>query len=387
MKKISILGSTGSIGTQALQIVDMHKENFCVIALCANNNFDLLREQIIKYKPKFACLNNDILNKKLALEFKNSATKIIEDVNRNEIIASIEEVDTVLVALVGLSGLLPTISAINACKTIALANKETLVSGGNIIMNLAKKRGVTIYPVDSEHSAIFQCLHCGNKNEVDSLILTASGGAFRDKTYEELKTVTSEQALVHPNWNMGAKVTVDSATLLNKGLEVIEAMHLFNVPIDNIEVVIHKESIIHSMVRYVDNSIIAQLSYPTMMIPIQLALTYPNRIKSPTPPIDFASLKLLTFDKYDKKKFPCLDIAFQAAKVGGNATTVLNTSDEILVSLFLSNKIAFLDIPYYIQYALDRIEYKTVSCVEDILETDIKTKELLHSIRGGKCSF
>ena len=346
MKRLTILGSTGSIGRQALEVVDAYENKFEVVGLCCNSN-KLIIEQINKYSPKFVA----VLDCDLANEIKSSFPNIQVFIGEEGICKLAEiKVDVLLNALVGISGLKPTIKAINAGNTIALANKETLVAGGELVMPLAKEKGVEILPVDSEHSAIWQCI--GEKN-LSKILLTASGGAFRDWTKSQLEDAKARDALKHPNWDMGAKVTIDSATLMNKGLEIIEAMHLFGVDVDDIKVLVHRQSVVHSMVEYADGSVIAQMSYPDMRLPIQIALLYPERGDYAFQKYDFIG-KSLTFEDADEDRFPCLAIAKYCAKEKGIAPLIMNASNEILVKAYLDNKIKFYDIPYYIRLALDK---------------------------------
>lgn len=344
MKEICILGSTGSIGTQALEVVDKYPDKFKVKALSCNSNV-LIKEQIQKYMPEYVSVCDSELADDLEKNFPDLTV-----LRGYEGICELadKKYDLLLNALVGISGLKPTLRAIKAHTTIALANKETLVAGGDIVMPLAKQEGVDILPVDSEHSAIWQSLTAKN---VSRLLLTASGGAFRDKSKEELKSAKAADALKHPNWDMGAKVTIDSATLMNKGLEIIEAMHLFGVDSDDIKVLVHRQSVVHSMVEYADGSVIAQLSYPDMRLPIQIAMLYPERGDYAFKKYDFVG-KSLTFEDADEDRFPCLRIAKYCAKERGLAPVIMNGANEVLVKAYLDNKIGFYDIPYFIEKAL-----------------------------------
>ncbi len=374
INKISILGSTGSIGTQALDVV--RNLGLKVEALAANSNIKLLESQIREFKPSVvAVFNKDAaedLKKNIAdldVEVKSSMDGLCE-------IASIDSVDLVLNSVVGMVGLLPTLSAIKAKKNIALANKETLVAGGQIVMREAKNNNVKIFPVDSEHSAIFQCLQGAPKNNsLKSIILTASGGPFFSKDYEFLKNVTPAQALKHPNWDMGAKITIDSASMMNKGLEIIEAAWLFDMPIDNIDVVVHRESIIHSLIEYNDNSIIAQLGLPDMRIPIQYAITYPNRYPSPVKRLDLSEIMNLSFYKPDYENFTCLNACKKAFNIGGTSPAIANAANEEAVKLFLSNKISFLDIGNLVNDAIDNCASSEIKFVDDILNADKLARE------------
>ena len=374
INKISILGSTGSIGTQALDVV--RNLGLKVEALAANSNIKLLESQIREFKPSVvAVFNKDAaedLKKNIAdldVEVKSSMDGLCE-------IASIDSVDLVLNSVVGMVGLLPTLSAIRAKKNIALANKETLVAGGQIVMREAKNNNVKIFPVDSEHSAIFQCLQGAPKNNsLKSIILTASGGPFFGKDYEFLKNVTPAQALKHPNWDMGAKITIDSASMMNKGLEIIEAAWLFDMPIDNIDVVVHRESIIHSLIEYNDNSIIAQLGLPDMRIPIQYAITYPNRYPSPVKRLDLSEIMNLSFYKPDYENFTCLNACKKAFNIGGTSPAIANAANEEAVKLFLNNKISFLDIGNLVNDAIDNCASSEIKSVDDILNADKLARE------------
>ena len=344
MKEICILGSTGSIGTQALEVVDKYPDKFKVKALSCNSNV-LIKEQIRKYMPEYAAVCDAELADDLEKNFPDlTVLRGCEGICE----LADKKYDLLLNALVGISGLKPTLIAIKAHTTIALANKETLVAGGDIVMPLAKQEGVDILPVDSEHSAIWQSLTAKN---VSRLLLTASGGAFRDKSKEELKSAKAADALKHPNWDMGAKVTIDSATLMNKGLEIIEAMHLFGVDSEDIKVLVHRQSVVHSMVEYADGSVIAQLSYPDMRLPIQIAMLYPERGDYAFKKYDFVG-KSLTFEDADEDRFPCLRIAKYCAKERGLAPVIMNGANEVLVKAYLDNKIGFYDIPYFIEKAL-----------------------------------
>lgn len=344
MKEICILGSTGSIGTQALEVVDKYPDKFKVKALSCNSNV-LIKEQIRKYMPEYAAVCDAELADDLEKNFPDlTVLRGCEGICE----LADKKYDLLLNALVGISGLKPTLRAIKAHTTIALANKETLVAGGDIVMPLAKQEGVDILPVDSEHSAIWQSLTAKN---VSRLLLTASGGAFRDKSKEELKSAKAADALKHPNWDMGAKVTIDSATLMNKGLEIIEAMHLFGVDSEDIKVLVHRQSVVHSMVEYADGSVIAQLSYPDMRLPIQIAMLYPERGDYAFKKYDFVG-KSLAFEDADEDRFPCLRIAKYCAKERGLAPVIMNGANEVLVKAYLDNKIGFYDIPYFIEKAL-----------------------------------
>lgn len=374
INKISILGSTGSIGTQALDVV--RNLGLKVEALAANSNIKLLESQIREFKPSVVA----VFNKDAAEDLKKNIVDLDVEVKSSMDglceIASIDSVDLVLNSVVGMVGLLPTLSAIKAKKNIALANKETLVAGGQIVMREAKNNNVKIFPVDSEHSAIFQCLQGAPKNNsLKSIILTASGGPFFGKDYEFLKNVTPAQALKHPNWDMGAKITIDSASMMNKGLEIIEAAWLFDMPIDNIDVVVHRESIIHSLIEYNDNSIIAQLGLPDMRIPIQYAITYPNRYPSPVKRLDLSEIMNLSFYKPDYENFTCLNACKKAFNIGGTSPAIANAANEEAVKLFLNNKISFLDIGNLVNDAIDNCASSEIKSVDDILNADKLARE------------
>ncbi len=378
MKKISILGSTGSIGTQTIDIVRLNSD-VKVVGLSAHKNIDLLEKQIREFKPQVASIWEEDDAKLLKDRVKDIDVRIVFGMEGLIEIACINEADIIVTAVVGMIGIQPTIAAIKAKKNIALANKETLVCAGHIIMPLAREMNINIYPVDSEHSAIFQCLD--KNNPVKKILLTASGGPFRGFTKEELKNVTLEDALKHPNWSMGKKITIDSATMINKGLEIIEASHLFDVNIDDIEVVIQKESIIHSMVEFKDNGIIAQLGTPDMKLPISYALFYPERRYISETRVDFNTLSTINFSKPDPEVFEGLKMAISAGKRGGSAPTVLNAANEWAVDKFLNNKIKFTDIPYLIGMALDNHEFTKNPSIEDILYLEKWTEEFLERIK------
>ncbi len=373
MKHISVLGSTGSIGTQALEVIDLHEE-FKVCALCANTNTKLIEQQIRKYKPRLAAMMDEKAAAELKALVADTDTTVLSGIEGFCECASMTEADTVLTAVVGVCGLIPTIEAIRAKKTIALANKETLVAGGSIVMPLAKEYGVSILPVDSEHSAIFQSLQ-GYNNKIKKILLTASGGPFFGKTKEEIFDMRPEQALKHPNWSMGAKITIDSASMMNKGLEVIEAKWLFDVSPDDIEVLVHRQSIVHSMVQFEDNSVIAQMSVPDMRLPISYAFTYPQRFYCKTENPDFFEISKLTFEKPDFKTFECLSLAFEAIKRGGSLPCALNAANEVAVALFLQNQIRFGEISVLIKEVLSAYNVIDNPTLSDLLETDKAIRE------------
>ena len=369
IKNISILGSTGSIGTQALDVVD--KLNLNVVALTASKNIELLEQQVRKYKPQLAVVFDEEKAKFFKDNIKDTDTLVLSGMDGLVSAATIESAELVLNSVVGMVGLKPTIAAANAKKDIALANKETLVAGGRLVTDAVKCNGVKLLPVDSEHSAIFQCLQgIPNSKCLKKLILTASGGPFFGKTADELKNVTIEQALNHPNWSMGAKITVDSATMMNKGLEIIEASRLFDVTGENIDVVVHRESIIHSMIEYSDNSVIAQLGLPDMRIPIQYAVTYPERYPSPVGELNLSQIGKLTFFEPDYDTFKCLKTCKKALSMGGAATAIANGANEEANMLFRQGKISFLDIGELVSGAVDSIKNFEPKTVDDVLSAD-----------------
>ena len=378
MKKIAILGSTGSIGTQTLEVVRENKD-IEVLGLAAGNNIKLLERQIREFHPKMAAVWSEERAKELRENVKDLNIKILSGMEGLIELSVMEESEILVTAIVGMIGIRPTIEAIKAGKDIALANKETLVTAGHIIMPLAKEYQVAILPVDSEHSAIFQSLQGGQEKALHKILLTASGGPFRQKTREELLNIQVEDALKHPNWEMGRKITIDSSTLVNKGLEVIEAKWLFDVSLDQIEVVVHPQSIIHSMVEYVDGAIIAQLGTPDMKLPIQYALYYPERRFLPGDRLDFAALSKLTFEKPDMETFYGLRLAFEAGKEGGSLPTVFNAANELAVSKFLERKIKYLEIPEIIEHCMQA--HKTIAdpSVDEILQTEQEVYEQIES--------
>lgn len=367
-KNIAILGSTGSIGVQTLDVARNLGIGIC--ALTANTNIDLLESQSREFKPKLVSVGDASLALELEKRIKDLNIEVHYGLEGLKTAASIAEADTVVTSIVGVAGLIPTVEAIRHGKDIALANKETLVTAGSIVISEARKHGVSIFPVDSEHSAIFQCLAANRKQDVERLILTASGGPFRGKSLAELEKVTVAQALKHPNWNMGSKITIDSATLMNKGLEVIEARWLFDFTPDRIKVVVHPQSIIHSMVEYVDGSIIAQLGSPDMRIPIQLALTWPERAANEFSRLDLMKCGSLTFEEPDLNSFACLGLAFEAMDAGGTMPAVMNGANEAAVELFLKEKIGFCDIPRLINSAMQAHIVNSLPDLDDIIEVD-----------------
>lgn len=378
MKYISVLGSTGSIGTQTLDVVRKN-DDLKVAAVTAGSNIQLLAEQIREFKPLLACVGNGELAKELKLLTGDCDVKIVSGMEGLIEAAVIKEAEIVVTAIVGMIGIRPTIEAIKAGKDIALANKETLVTAGHIIMPLAKERRVRILPVDSEHSAIFQSLNGEPRAKIEKILLTASGGPFRGKTMEEMKTIRVEDALKHPNWSMGRKITVDSATMVNKGLEVMEAKWLFDVELSDVCVVVHPQSVIHSMVQFVDGGIMAQLGTPDMRLPIQYALYCPDRRFLDTKRLDFFELGSMTFEKPDPENFKGLALAYEAAKRGGNIPTAFNAANEKAVALFLDRKIGFLQIPQLIGFAMNETKYIENPSVEEILATESSVYELIES--------
>lgn len=382
-KQIAILGSTGSIGTQALEVIADNSNQFDVYAITANNQVDLLIKQARQYKPEVVVIANDVHYAKLKASLSDLPIKVFAGADAVAQVAAMEPLDIVLTAMVGYSGLKPTISAIKAGKKIALANKETLVVAGELICELAAQHNVSILPVDSEHSAIFQCLAGEGNNPIEKLILTASGGPFRSKSIGELEYVTSAQALKHPNWDMGAKITIDSASLMNKGFEIIEAKWLFGVTPDQIEVVVHPQSIIHSMVQFTDGSIKAQLGLPDMKLPIQYAFTYPERVKSKFPRLDFNLCSQFTFEQPDMERFRNLAYAYYAMERGGNMPCILNAANEIVVAEFLKDKIGFLQMSDIIEEVMRKATFIFHPVYEDYVNTDNETRLLTQSIIGN----
>ncbi|OQX95746.1 1-deoxy-D-xylulose-5-phosphate reductoisomerase [candidate division KSB1 bacterium 4572_119] len=380
MKRITILGSTGSIGRNALEIAENLKSELEVIGLSTHNRVDLLFQQCLKFKPKIVCITGSDFPIDFIEKIQKLNITVLTGKDGLQELASDKEIDLLLNALVGAVGLLPTLAAIKRKTNVALANKETLVMAGEVIISAARIYGVKILPVDSEHSAIFQCLQGEDANTISRLILTASGGPFFNYTKQELKNVTLEQALNHPNWDMGDKITIDSATMMNKGLEVIEAFWLFKIPISHIEVVVHPQSIVHSFVEFVDGSIKAQLGIPHMKIPIQYTLTYPERKYLKSERMDFTSLKELTFDKPDFDKFPALALAYQAIKQGGTAPAVLNAANEIAVNKFLNKKIQFTQIVGFVKLAMEKHSIVFNPNLEDILAADIWARNFVKRV-------
>ena len=379
-RHIAILGSTGSIGTQALDVIRQNKDKFEVEVLTAQSNAALLIEQAVEFKPNTVVIVNEALYDTVFAALDPFGIKVYSGINALASVVEMEVIDIVLTALVGYSGLLPTIRAIKAGKHIALANKETLVVAGDLVTKLALEHKIDILPVDSEHSAIFQCLAGEFHNPIEKIILTASGGPFRGKDLEFLKSVTKAQALKHPNWSMGAKITIDSASLMNKGLEVIEAKWLFGVEAPQIEVTVHPQSIVHSMIQFVDGSIKAQMGLPDMKLPIQYALGYPNRLTSDFPRFDFGLSHTLTFEKPDLKTFRNLGLAYSALEKGGNMACILNAANEIAVAEFLNDKISFLEISDVIENCMAKVAFVAKPTLEDYINTDTETRRLAQNL-------
>lgn len=383
-KKIAILGSTGSIGTQALDVVARNRNLYKIKLLTANNNADLLISQALEFQADNVVICNESLFPKVSFELASSGTKVYSGVKAVSEILSSEDIDMVLTAMVGFSGLEPTITAINNGRDIALANKETLVAGGSLVTSLLKNHPeVSVVPVDSEHSAIFQCLK-GEGTGLSKILLTASGGPFLWTSASDLQNVTRDDALNHPKWNMGAKVTIDSASMMNKGFEMIEARWLFDVQPDDIEIVIHPQSIIHSMVEFVDGSIIAQMGVPDMRLPIQYAFTHPERIHSPVKRVDFAALGGFTFLKPDREKFPCIDIAYDSIRKGGNVPCIMNAANEIAVQAFLNGSLPFVKIPELIRNTIEKVSFIQTPSLEDILSTDREGRRVAEELAARK---
>lgn len=384
MKKIAVLGSTGSIGTQTLDVVRNHSDILKIEVLAANNNDELLEKQIEEFAPSIAVLNDKNAYEKLKARYSGKTQLLCGEEGLIEGVVN-DKIDTVVTSLMGFAGLRPTMAAIDAGKNIALANKETLVVAGELVMQKAKEKNIEIMPIDSEHGALFQCLHGEDMAKVDKLLVTASGGPFRGKTKEELQNVSVKQCLNHPTWKMGRKITIDSATLMNKGLEVIEAKQLYGVSYDNIQVVVHPQSIVHSMVQYADGSVIAQLASTDMRLPIQYALTYPERMECVAPKLDFWQMQPLTFEKSDTDTFRGLALAYEAGKIGGSMPCVMNAANEIAVEAFLNEQIRFLDI-------YDIIEDEMLSHItlvspklEDLFEIDAITRQNVKEKLSKRC--
>lgn len=373
-KHIAILGSTGSIGTQALEVLEANPDAFELEVLTAHSSGDLLIEQALKFKPNCVVIGDETQFKKVQDALFDEGVKVFAGADSLAQVVQMEEIDMVLTALVGYAGLRPTLAAIEAGKHIALANKETLVVAGEIVTDLAQKKGVNIYPVDSEHSAIFQCLVGEFHNPIEKIYLTASGGPFRGQNREQLASVTKAQALKHPNWDMGAKITIDSASMMNKGLEVIEAKWLFNLKPEQIDVIVHPQSIVHSIVQFGDGSMKAQMGLPDMKLPIQFALGYPNRLKSDFPRFNFLNYPQLTFEQPDSQTFRNLALAFEAMKMGGNMPCILNAANEIAVDAFLKDKVSFLGMSDVIEQSMQRVTFIKKPNYNDYVATDAETR-------------
>ncbi|MDD6278177.1 MAG: 1-deoxy-D-xylulose-5-phosphate reductoisomerase [Oscillospiraceae bacterium] len=377
-KKISVLGSTGSIGTQALEVCEKH--GFDVIAVAAHSSIKLLAEQVRRYKPEYACVFNEDKYAEFKALVSDTDTEVLCGMEGLCRLAALDEADIILNSVVGMVGLLPTLTAIGAGKDVALANKETLVAGGELVMGLAREKGVNIYPVDSEHSAIFQCLQGNKRSQLSKIILTASGGPFYGRTYDELKKVTKADALKHPNWSMGNKITIDSATLMNKGLEFIEAKWLFDLEPEQIEIVVHRQSVVHSAVEYNDFSVIAQLGVPDMKIPIQYALLYPDRLECPTNRLSLTDYGTLTFGRPDYETFKCLSAAIKAVKLGGAYPCLVNSANEEAVGMFLNDKISFIEIGEIVSSVTDKFDRFGINCYDDVMRADKMAREYVRNL-------
>lgn len=385
VKQLAILGSTGSIGTQTLDVVRQHPDAFRVYALTAHRSLDLLIQQALEFQPAVVCIADDSLYQPLAQALSHLPIQVMAGAEAIAQMVTMPDIDIVVAAMVGYAGLLPTIQAIQANKTIALANKETLVVAGEIICRLAQKHNVNIIPVDSEHSAIFQCLVGEQTDNVEKLLLTASGGPFRTFSLQQLHQVTAAQALQHPNWDMGAKITIDSASMMNKGFEIIEARWLFDIPVDKIQVLVHPQSVIHSAVQFTDGSVKAQLAPPDMRMPIQYALTYPERWYSPVPRLDLFATKELTFEQPDLQRFPNLRLAYQAIQQGGNMPCVLNAANEVVNLAFRQGKCGFLQMAHIIEQTMDATHFIATPTYDDYVHTDALARQLATSIlNNGK---
>ena len=376
MKQIAILGSTGSIGTQTLDVIRQHSDQFCVYALTAHRSVDLLIQQALEFNPAVVCIADESCYPRLRDALSDLPIKVMAGEKAIAEMVTMSAIDVVVAAMVGYAGLRPTIEAIKAKKTIALANKETLVVAGEIICRLAKLHKVSILPVDSEHSAIFQSLVGENMASVEKLLLTASGGPFRTFTYEQMQYVTAAQALQHPNWEMGAKITIDSASMMNKGFEVIEARWLFDIPVERIQVLVHPQSVIHSAVQFVDGSVKAQLGTPDMRMPIQYALTYPDRWYSDVPRLDLFATKQLTFEEPDLQRFPNLRLAYEAMERGGNVPCILNAANEVVNTAFREGKCGFLQMSEAIAQTMQRTTFIAEPTYEDYVQTDSEAREI-----------
>ncbi|WP_167604915.1 1-deoxy-D-xylulose-5-phosphate reductoisomerase [Maribellus sediminis] len=383
-KRIAILGSTGSIGTQSLEVIDQNPDDFEVEVLTANNNVDLLIQQAIKYQPNVVVIANKDKYPYLAGALADEDIKVYAGDEAIAQVVDMDTIDLVLTAMVGYSGLIPTYNAVNAGKNIALANKETLVVAGEIITKKAREKQVDLLPVDSEHSAIFQCLVGEFMNPIEKIYLTCSGGPFRGKTFDELKDVSVEHALAHPNWDMGAKITIDSATLMNKGFEVIEAHWLFGLPAEKIDVIVHPQSIIHSIVQFEDGSMKAQMGLPDMKLPIQYAMGFPKRIANKFPRFNFLDYPTLEFETPNTKIFRNLALAFEAMEMGGNMPCILNAANEVVVEAFLAQRIKFLQIPEIIEKAMNTVAFVKNPGLDDLIQTNIETRRVTELLTEDK---
>ncbi|OGW48706.1 MAG: 1-deoxy-D-xylulose-5-phosphate reductoisomerase [Nitrospirae bacterium GWC2_57_9] len=375
MKKIAVLGSTGSIGQSTLSVAEKFPDRFKVVSLAAGNNVDLLEKQVRQFKPEIVSVMNPAAAERLKKRFPDLKLRVHSGVEGLIQVAAAESADIVVSAIVGTAGLVPTMAAVRARKMIALANKEVLVTAGELVVAECRARAVQLLPVDSEHSAIFQCLQAGEDRDIRNLILTASGGPFRNHSKKDMAGVTLAQALKHPNWSMGRKITIDSATLMNKGLEVIEARWLFSIPPERIKVLVHPQSIVHSMVEYVDGAVVAQLGMPDMKGPIAYALSYPDRLSDVSPRLDLASIGTLTFEEPDLDRFPCLAYAFDALKAGGSMPAVLSAANEVAVKYFLEERIGYGDIARVIRDTMDRHAVMPLKTVEDALKADLWARQ------------
>jgi len=380
IKHIALLGSTGSIGTQTLEVVAANPEVFVVDVLTANNNADLLIEQALKFKPDTVVIANEQKYEYVSLALEKEPIKVYAGADALAQVVQMDEINIVVTAMVGYSGLLPTIKAIEAGKDIALANKETLVVAGDIIQKLALEKGVNIYPVDSEHSAIFQCLIGEFENPIEKIYLTASGGPFRGKDKSFLEKVTAKQALKHPNWDMGAKITIDSASMMNKGFEAIEAKWLFDLKANQIDVIVHKQSIVHSIVQFEDGCMKAQMGLPDMKLPIQFALTYPKRLETDFPRFNFMDYPELSFEPVDRDTFRNLDLAYEAMNLGGNIPCVINAANEVVVDAFLKDKISFLGMSDVIETCMQKIAFVKNPSLNDYIMTDTESRRMAFSL-------
>ncbi|MEI6576463.1 MAG: 1-deoxy-D-xylulose-5-phosphate reductoisomerase [Bacteroidota bacterium] len=379
-KNIAILGSTGSIGTQTLEVIRAFPDHYKAVVLSAQSNFKLLIEQALEFKPSWVVIAHDCHYSVLSEALNPHGIQVMAGQKALTEIVTLPDIDVVLMALVGFAGLEPSLLALESGKTLALANKETLVVAGSLVTSLAISKGLSILPVDSEHSAIFQCLSGENARSVEKIILTASGGPFRAKSTDFLAKATANEALKHPNWTMGNKITIDSASMMNKGLEVIEAKWLFDLKPEQIEVIVHPQSVVHSMVQFTDGSVKAQLGVPDMRLPIVFALSYPERLVTDFPRLSFTDYPNLTFEPPDLKKFRNLALAFEALEAGGNASCVLNAANEIVVAGFLKGKIGFLEMSEVIEKCLSVVSFISAPCLKDLIETDQITRQLAHSL-------